>query len=67
MSKDAFSRAVETDLRTRRAPFDPRELRHFLSQVWPLVRPGDVPGVWASAFAQATAHRAHASPPAYRP
>jgi hypothetical protein len=57
MNRDTFSRAVEADLQARRVPFDPEELRCFLAAIWQLVRPGDEPGVWADAFAQATAHR----------
>ncbi len=57
MNRDTFRRAVEADLEARGVPFDAEELRSFLAAVWELVRPGDKPGVWADAFAQATAHR----------
>jgi hypothetical protein len=60
MNRDMFRRAALADLQARGVPFDPEELRSFLAAVWDLVRPGDEPGVWAGAFAQATAHRAPA-------
>jgi hypothetical protein len=51
-----FFRLVEADLRLRHVPFDRRELETFISDVWPLVEPGDAPETWATAFLQAPAH-----------
>ena len=61
MSKTEFFHAVELDLQLRHVPFDAAELQAFLASVWPLVEPADPPETWATAFLQATAHRAGAT------
>ena len=52
-----FFRLVEHDL-LRHVSFDRAVLREFLEACRPLMEPGDAPEVWATAFLQATAHRA---------
>ncbi len=56
MDPDDFGRAVEADLRARGVPFDPATLRRFLEDVWPLVRPGDEPRLWADAYLKSMGH-----------
>jgi hypothetical protein len=58
LTLDAFPALVEADLQLRHVPFDQRALRAFLEACRPLMEPGDAPEVWATAFLQATAHRA---------
>jgi hypothetical protein len=56
-AQSPFFALVERDLQLRHAPFDKSELVEFMRNVWPLIEPGNLPEVWATAFLQATAHR----------
>jgi hypothetical protein len=53
MTRDEFLLAVEQDLRSRGAPFEPRDLIAYVEGCWPLMQDNpDVP-YWADRFLEA--------------
>jgi hypothetical protein len=53
MTSDEFLRAVEQDLRSRGAPFDPRELTAYIEGCWPLIEDNPDVVYWAERFLEA--------------
>jgi hypothetical protein len=53
VTRDEFTQALEQDLRSRGAPFDPGRLTVYVETCWPLIQDNPDVGYWADRFLEA--------------